>query len=275
MAEVRIEGGGELDGAILKGAATEATLQQLVKVMQTMTAGTKAAAAVQKIAKGKATSDKDLADLRKEVNETTNQFEKLQNRSKVAASAIYDFGKTALISGQKFGDFTQSITSFMATAGPGFFILGAGIQALVNETDRQVEVFRQLSTVGADFGDGIFGSRMASIEAGLTLGTFATEVSANTDLFSRLGGNVNIGTRTFTRLSRSSERVQRGLHFCCVARGFDVLQTFDLTVTHAHVVNRQDFDRIFFGELVFIHAHDDVFARVDARLLFSSSGFDF
>ena len=203
MADVRIEGGGELDGAILKGAATEATLQQLIKVMQTMAAGAKTAAAVSKISKGKATSDKDLADLRKEVNETTNQFEKLQNRSKVAASAIYDFGKTALISGQKFGDFTQSITSFMATAGPGFFILGGAIQALVNETDRQVEVFRQLSTAGADFGAGIFGSRMASIEAGLTLGTFATEVMANTDLFSRLGGNVTIGTRTFTRLSRS------------------------------------------------------------------------
>ena len=202
MADVRIEGGGELDGAILKGAATEATLQQLIKVMQTMAAGAKTAAAVSKISKGKPT-EKALADLRNEVDNTTNKFEKLSNRSRAAASAIYDFGKTALISGQKFGDFTHSITSFMQTAGPGFFILGAGIQALVNETDRQVEVFRQLSTVGADFGDGIFGSRMASIEAGLTLGTFATEVAANTDLFSRLGGNVNIGTRTFTRLSRS------------------------------------------------------------------------
>jgi hypothetical protein len=203
MAEVRVEGGGELDGAILKGAATEATLQQLIKVMQTMAAGTKAAAAVQKAAKGKGTGAQDLGNLRKEVDETTNQFEKLTNRSKAATSAIYDFGKTALISGQKFGDFTQSITSFMATAGPGFFILGGGIQALVNETDRQVQVFRQLSTAGADFGAGIFGSRMASIEAGLTLDTFATEVMANTDLFSRLGGNVNIGTRTFTRLSRT------------------------------------------------------------------------
>jgi hypothetical protein len=203
MAEVRIEGGGELDGAILKGAATEATLQQLIKVMQTMAAGTKAAAAVQKAAKGKATSAQDLGDLRKEVGETTNKFEKLTNQSKTATSAIYDFGKTALISGQKLGDFTQSITSYMAAAGPGFFILGAGIQALVNETDRQVQVFRQLSTAGADFGMGIFGSRMASIEAGLTLNTFATEVMANTDLFSRLGGNVNIGTRIFTRLSRT------------------------------------------------------------------------
>lgn len=204
MAEVRIEGGGELDGAILKGAATEATLQQLVKVMQTMAGGAKAAASVQNISKKNVKdSDKALQDLRNEVDETTNKFEKLQNRARAATSAIYDFGKTALISGQKFGDFTQSITSFMQTAGPGFFILGAGIQALVNETDRQVDVFRQLSTVGADFGMGIFGSRMASIEAGLSLNTFATEVAANTDLFSRLGGNVNIGTRIFTRLSRN------------------------------------------------------------------------
>ena len=33
MAEVKIVGGGELDGATLQGAATEATLQQLVKAL--------------------------------------------------------------------------------------------------------------------------------------------------------------------------------------------------------------------------------------------------
>ena len=162
MADVRIEGGGELDGAILKNAATESTLQQLLKVMQSMPGGAKAAAGARSAAGQKPISGKDLADLRKEVDNTTNKFEKLTNRSRAAASAIYDFGKTALISGQKFGDFTQSITSFMRTAGPGFFILGAGIQALVNEVDRQVDVFRLLSAVGADFGAGIFGSRMAS-----------------------------------------------------------------------------------------------------------------
>jgi hypothetical protein len=233
MAEVRIEGGGELDGAILKGAATEATLQQLIKVMQTMAAGTKAAAAVQKAAKGKATSAQDLGDLRKEVGDTTNKFEKLTNQSKTATSAIYDFGKTALISGQKLGDFTQSITSYMAAAGPGFFILGAGIQALVNETDRQVQVFRQLSTAGADFGMGIFGSRMASIEAGLTLNTFATEVMANTDLFSRLGGNVNIGTRTFTRLSRT---IQSDFQPTLSRLGFSMEETSDYITDYLEIM---------------------------------------
>jgi hypothetical protein len=233
MAEVRIEGGGELDGAILKGAATEATLQQLIKVMQTMAAGTKAAAAVQKAAKGKATGAQDLGDLRKEVGETTNKFEKLTNQSKTATSAIYDFGKTALISGQKLGDFTQSITSYMAAAGPGFFILGAGIQALVNETDRQVQVFRQLSTAGADFGMGIFGSRMASIEAGLTLNTFATEVMANTDLFSRLGGNVNIGTRTFTRLSRT---IQSDFQPTLSRLGFSMEETSDYITDYLEIM---------------------------------------
>ncbi len=64
------------------------------------------------------------------------------------------------------------------------------------------------------------------------------------------------------------------MHFCCVARGFDLLQTFNLTIAHTHVVDGQDFDGVFFGELVFVHAHDDVFARVDARLLFSGSSFD-
>jgi hypothetical protein len=230
MAEVRIEGGGELDGAILKGAATEATLQALVKVLSggatgSSTAGTTAARLARQ-------TPKDLNDLRKEVKNTENQFEKLQNRGRAASKAIYDFGHSLLISGNKLGDLTQSITSFMAVMGPGAAALGIALQALVNEVDRQIVRFRELSQVGADFGSGIFGSRMAAIEAGLSLDLFKDQVMANTNTFSLLGGNVMRGTRAFAAISRN---IQMDFQPTLSRLGFTMEETTDYITDYLEI----------------------------------------
>jgi hypothetical protein len=230
MAEVRIEGGGELDGAILKGAATEATLQLLLKAMTGGAAGGSAtASATARIARQ---TPKDLNDLRKDIKQTENQFEKLHNRGRVASKAIYDFGHSLLISGNKIGDLTQSITSFMAVMGPGAAALGIALQALVNEVDRQIVRFRELSQVGADFGSGIFGSRMAAIEAGLTLDIFKDQVLANTNTFSLLGGNVNRGVKAFTAISRN---IQMNFQPTLSRLGFTMEETTDYITDYLEI----------------------------------------
>ena len=74
---------------------------------------------------------------------------------------------------------------------------------------------------------------------------------------------------------RCGERVQCGLHFGAVARCTDIFKSFNLTITHFDVVDGQEIEGIFFGQFVFVHAHNDVFARVNACLFFCGSRFNF
>jgi len=197
--EVKIKApGSDLDNAVLQNAATEATLKKLVDAL-----GGKGSNTASKIKDAANKSAKGLDELRKSSKNTQNQFEKLQNRSKILSEGIKDFGYSLMVTGKKFGDLLQPIASVMAKLNPSMSLFYGGILALVNEVDRQVDVFRELSTVGADFGDGIFGSRMAAIAAGLSLDVFTEQVKANANTFGLLGGSVNRGVKTFTNISRN------------------------------------------------------------------------
>ena len=55
---------------------------------------------------------------------------------------------------------------------------------------------------------------------------------------------------------------------------FDIVEPFDLRVAHRHIVNVPGINRIFGLELVFVDAHNDILAAVNARLLFSCSRFN-
>ena len=45
--------------------------------------------------------------------------------------------------------------------------------------------------------------------------------------------------------------------------------------TNFVVINHQDIDQFLFIEFIFIHAHDDISARINFGLLFSGSRFNF
>ena len=56
------------------------------------------------------------------------------------------------------------------------------------------------------------------------------------------------------------QRFERSFDGCVVARGFDFLQTCDLSIAHGDVIDVARFDGVFAGEFVFIHADDHVLA---------------
>ena len=70
------------------------------------------------------------------------------------------------------------------------------------------------------------------------------------------------------------QRFECSLDSCVITRGFDFLQTCDLPIAHGDVVDIARVDRIFGGELVFVHANNHVLARVNPRLFLRSCGFD-
>ena len=226
--EVKIKApGSDLDDAVLQNAATEATLKKLVDALGGRGSGTGA-----KVADTAKKSAKGLEDLRKQSKNTENQFEKLQNRSKVLSQGIKDFGHSLMVTGRKFGDLVQPLASVMSKLNPSMALFYGSILALVNEVDRQVDVFRELSQQGADFGAGIFGSRMAAIEAGLSLDLFKEQVLANTGTFGLLGGSVSRGVKVFTNVSRN---IQRDFQPTLSRLGFTMLETSDYITDYLEI----------------------------------------
>ncbi len=193
MADVKISApGSELDGAVLQGAATEATLQSLLgKLGGNSEAG--------KAAKEYA---KNMSEVSKSAKNASTSFDQHVAYHKKFSSVIQDFGLNIVKGTDKFGDFTSSLTGYMSQFGLGFALAAQGIQRLVDELDQQIGVFRDLSGVGADFGNSIFDSRMAAIQAGLALDVFGKAVKDNADTLALLGGNVNLGARRFTAISK-------------------------------------------------------------------------
>ena len=191
--EVKIVGGGaELDGAVLRGAATEATLKQLVDKLG---AGSKGAQDATNMAK------KNMTDVAKSAKGATGAFDDYVESHKKFSSTLQDFGVTLIKGSDQFADYTSSLTGYVAQFGKGFSLLAQVIQRAVNELDSQIKMFRELSTVGADFGDSIFGSRLASIEAGISLDNFSKNVQANSTTLALLGGSVNQGIMRFKNIS--------------------------------------------------------------------------
>ena len=227
MAEVRIEGGGELDGAILKGAATEATLQQLVKALGG--AGTAAGAAAQNLGKQ---APKTLSELTKETKGATKAFNDFKVKHNAAREAIQDFSVNIIKGSDKFGDFTSSLTGYISQMGFGYALLAQGLQRLVDELDQQIVRFRQLSMVGADFGDSIFASRYAAIDAGLSLEEFKGQVESNAGTFALLGGSTIAGVRRFQSMSRV---IQRELQPTFSRLGLSMSETNDLMTDYLEI----------------------------------------
>ena len=186
----------ELRDGIIEGAASEATLQQILAKIGADGKGAKEATAMAK----------SMNEVTKSAKNASTSFDQHVAYHKKFSSVIQDFGINIVKGTDKFGDFTSSLTGYMSQFGLGFALMAQGIQRLVDELDQQIGVFRDLSTVGADFGDSIFGSRMAAIEAGLALDVFTNAVKKNADTLALLGGNVNMGAKRFTAVSRVVQR---------------------------------------------------------------------
>jgi hypothetical protein len=220
--EVKISASGsDLDGAILKGAATEATLQQLVKAL-----GAKTGSAAEKLAK------KNLSELTAEVKGNKKSFEEYKKKTEQAKEAIWDFGSAVISGSGKISDLTSSLTGFMATFGPGWAMLADGLQALIRLTDDQVKVFRQLSMVGADFGSSIFDSRIAAAQAGLSLDEFSGQIQQNAGTLALLGGSTNAGVRRFKNMT---QEIQRNLQPTFSRLGLTMSETTDLMTDYLEV----------------------------------------
>ena len=188
----------------LEDAATETTLLKMLSVLQSQNKS--------KSGGGAASSEKDLMSLAKATGKTTKELEDFEDQIEETSSALsrgfghvlgavqgmaYEFmgGSTSI------SDFSQHITgalSAIPVLGP---LVGGSLQLLIGVVDNNIATFREMSQVGVDFGDSIFGAKLAATQAGLSLETFQGVVSQNSQGLALFAGSAGEGAKRFAQIS--------------------------------------------------------------------------
>lgn len=148
--------------------------------------------------------EKQIEELTKEIKNLGSEkgtFEKLRKQSDAASQNLKQFGTNLLKGSVNLSDYSSILFNAIGSIGPKFAVAAAVLGAMTVAVERQVEVFRQLSTVGADFGDSLFDSRLAAATAGISLETFTNAVVENSRSLALLGGSASTGAKRFAQIS--------------------------------------------------------------------------
>lgn len=211
---------GELDGRpiMLENAATEATLEALLKATLANSSDKSQAAKIQKayeealkrtikdqeknldvMKKQKKAIEDENAEresLNKTIREEKAKREKLfQNLQDVGQLLGKSFDTIFSTATPKVSDFTNALG--------GIPIIGPIIGSLGNAMQAQIDKFRELSQVGADFGGGIDQVRREAQDAGLSLDTFTSAITSNSKDLALLGGSTSGGAKIFSEVNKS------------------------------------------------------------------------
>jgi hypothetical protein len=111
-------------------------------------------------------------------------------------SGLVQFSKKAMDGTAKMSDL------FAAFERLPFFIgeIASLFASLLRAGEQYLDVYRNLTKVGADFGGNLFQIQRQASRAHLTLGEFANIVNKNSDIFASMGGNVQSGINRFVEL---------------------------------------------------------------------------
>ncbi len=200
------------------GPAAEATLQELLKVMKagggSGGGGGKSAAAATKaqdlytssVTRGTKTRKTNT----KAVEDSTSAFGKMSGALGTIGGGVgAAFGGLIGIA-KNFGvAMTQATTiGGVLEAVP---IFGSVLGQATGYFQSSVDSFRQLSEVGAGFGNDMMAIRSASAEAGLSLEQFSSMIAANADRVGLLGSTAGEGAARMGRMTKQLRSQEAGL----------------------------------------------------------------
>lgn len=189
MADVKIENtSSDLNGAVLKNAATEATLKELLKAIQGMdkkSGGGSSSKGTDSVTKAQGYYQRSLTELKGTTEEQTDQVKK-------STSKLKDFGGSLV-------DAAASITS--AGLGLVFSGLVSAGKSLVGFFTDGMEALRETSSVGASFNNDIVALRKAAADANMPLDQFTAMIKQNSAMLSQFGGTVTEGATRFGKLT--------------------------------------------------------------------------
>ena len=146
-----------------------------------------------KVAKLKDGVDKETISNLQKLN---NRLDELGNRIKDTADVTIGFGK-ALYKGE------GTISSYTDAIAGKFGIVGDAISGTGRLLDTNIEMFRQLSQTGANFGQSIIQLRTAAAASALPLDDFTNLVGQNAQTLAALSGSATQGAKFIANLGNA------------------------------------------------------------------------
>lgn len=181
----------------LNNAATEATLKLLLQTTIAMAKGNKEE--INKIAT-KAGLDPEA------VQRANTALRPLGSAARDLGSAFNVVRKNLSTLGSQFVEGTaQTSNVFQAfSALPGLLgVFANGLAMVARFQEANLKTYREISSVGANFGGSLTQMRQAAANTYMTLDQFGAVVKKNGEALSMLGGGTNEGIQSFARLSKS------------------------------------------------------------------------
>lgn len=200
------------------GPASEATLQELLRVMKGQGGsggGAKAAGKAQElyttaVTRGTTVRKENTKEVKKSTDALGNFSSALTKGIGGAFSALGSvlMGATGLVT--NFGNSLANANTIgeLVEAVP---IFGSMLGKVTGYFDQSLSTFQQLSQVGAGFGNDMMAMRGAAAEAGLSLDMFAETIGNNSQQMGLLGGTTSEGAKRFGRLTRTLRQQEAGL----------------------------------------------------------------
>ncbi len=246
MAEVTGELGGQ--PILLENAATEATLYALLQATLATNSNKSQAAKIQQAyeealkrttkeqQKNIEQNNKNRKSIQDEIDRRDNlnkRIEEEKEKRKKFMQGLSELGGLLQGIGNIIGktlnfalsNATPKVTDF-TDALSGIPIIGPIIGAVGKAMQENIDIFRELSSVGADFGSGMHTMKNMAAQAGLPLGVFAKAITDNSASLAQLGGSTTAGARIFTAVNKSMQGpFQQGL----ARLGFSMEETAELT----------------------------------------------
>ena len=191
------------------GVASEATLQSLVRAIEKMGGG-KGNASAKKVQEAYTKSQQSGLKANTEFSSSMNEASEAADK---AASALSGLGSTVLagIFGA-FGALKSSITGLAGELVNGgdtltdfakhVPVVGSTLSIFTSYLDNTTAAFRDLSSVGAGFGNNLKLVQDTAANLELGLGEFQSLVGSNSETLRLLGGTVTQGIAEFAKINK-------------------------------------------------------------------------
>jgi len=173
---------------VRSGALTTSQTQQAVKAFDNLAKNSKNLTGEQK------KQIKDLKEFTKSVEKTTKVMADLNSTVNRISGSLFGLGDASVTGAEKIGYYTQAMQDVP--------LVGKAIDALGKSLDFNIDNFRSLASVGADFGQSLVQLRVVARDALLPLREFTDFIGSEASTLAGLFGSVNQGTAAVSQLAR-------------------------------------------------------------------------
>ena len=132
-------------------------------------------------------AQKAVKDLTESIEDAREQHEKARKQAERLTTSFIGLGSAAMRGEGTISSFTDNFK--------GLGVIGDSFGYLGNRLDVNIETFRQLSQIGATFGQSIVELRQAAATAALPLDDFAALVGNNSESLAALFGSTTQGAK--------------------------------------------------------------------------------